>query len=247
MRKYIYCISLLLLASLGMVSCTEHEFEEVGYDNGQYIRIRTSCLNLGATRAEGDAENTMAGVEDLNENLIQTIHYFLYPKDRTDANAVLKGKLTNIRMHGSATLDIPLVEDVLNNDLFPGTNRECEVYLIANFSGTTDLENLEDTRLANLKAIAIEDFYNGKVEDDVRSLATYQEQESFVMDGQGKVTLDDRTQQVVNAEDDLITLKRFAAKYTVCVSTENFVEQVKDADGKMAGRTVYPRILIKKR
>ena len=226
-----------------MVSCTEHEFEEVGYDNGQYIRIRTSCVNLGATRAEGDAENTMAGVEDLNENLIQTIHYFLFPKDRTDANAVLKGKLTNIGKHGSATIDIPLVEDVLNNDLFPGTNRECEVYLIANYSGTTDLENLENTELATLKAIAIADFYNGNVVDGVRSLATYQKQNSFVMDGQGKVTLDDRTQQVVNAEDDLITLKRFAAKYTVCVSTENFVEQVKDADGNITAEKVWTPVL----
>lgn len=242
MRKYIYCILLLLLVSLGMVSCTEHEFEGVGYDNGQYIRIRTSCVNLGATRAEGDAENTMAGVEELNENLIQTIHYFLYPKGGTDANAVLKGKLTNIGKHGSATIDIPLVEDVLNNDLFPGTNRECEVYLIANFSGTTDLENLVDTRLATLKAIAIADFYNGTVEDGVRSLATYQKQNSFVMDGQGKVTLDDRSQQVV-AKGDIITLKRFAAKYTVCVSTENFIEEVKDADGNITAQKEWTPVL----
>ena len=243
MRKYIYCILLLLLASLGMVSCTEHEFG--GADNGQYIRITTSCVNLGATRAEGDAEpTTMPGVNDLNENLIQTIHYFLYPKGGTDANAVLKGKITNIReKDGSATIDIPLVVDVLNNDLFPGTNRECEVYLIANFSGTTDLENLEDTRLETLKAIAIEDFYNGNVVDGVRSLATYQKQESFVMDGQGKVTLEDRTQQVVNAEDDLITLKRFAAKYTVCVSTENFIEEVKDADGNITAEKVWTPVL----
>ena len=242
MRKYIYCISLLLLASLGMVSCSEHEFGGADNGNGQYIRITTSCVNLGATRAEGDAENTMDRVEELNENLIQTIHYFLYPKDRTDANAVLKGKLTNIGEQGSATIYIPLVEDVLNNDLFPGTNRECEVYLIANFSGTTDLENLENTELANLKAIAIEDFYNGKVVDDVRSLATYKKQESFVMDGQGKVTLDDRSQQVV-AEGDIIKLKRFAAKYTVCVSTENFVEQVKDADGNITAEKVWTPVL----
>lgn len=230
MKNYIFYILLLLLASLGMVSCTEHEIFET--DKGKSIRITASCVNLNTTRAEGDAETTKPGEVYLNENLISTIHYFLYPEGRTNANAVLVGKITNIGQHGSATIDIPLVEEVLNKDLFPGTNRECEVYLIANFPNASNLESLSDTRVEALQTLALTAFDNGSEgTGGVRNPATFDEQESFVMDGLGTILLDNRSETTV--AEASITLKRFAAKYTICISTEtSFTEKVKDDGGE---------------
>ncbi|MBR5481370.1 MAG: hypothetical protein IKU85_06745 [Bacteroidaceae bacterium] len=230
MKNYIFYILLLLLASLGMVSCTEHEIFET--DKGKSIRITASCVNLNTTRAEGDAETTKPGEEYLNENLISTIHYFLYPEGGTNANAVLVGKITNIGQHGSATIDIPLVEEVLNKNLFPGTNRECEVYLIANFPNASNLESLSDTRVETLQALALTAFDNGSEgTGGVRNPATFDEQESFVMDGLGTILLDNRSETTV--AEASITLKRFAAKYTICISTEtSFTEKVKDDGGE---------------
>ena len=72
MNKYTYYISLLFLACLGMVSCTERELEEI--DDSQHIELTVSCINLNATRADGDAATTQRGEDAYNENKIHTIH-----------------------------------------------------------------------------------------------------------------------------------------------------------------------------
>lgn len=237
MRNYIYYMSFLLLASLCMVSCTEHNIE--GMEKGQYIRIKTSCVNLNATRAAGDP-TIMGGEEALNENLIMTVHYFLYPQGETD-NAVLVGKIENINKNNKTDIKIPLVEEKLNKDVFPGGNRTCDVYLIANFPNPSSLESLSDTKLEKIKALVLTAFDNGTVgSDGKRSPATNDDsQESFVMDGFGQAELVDRgAMEVATGE---IMLKRFAAKYTISVSTEeSFEETIKNQDGSETKRMWTP-------
>ena len=79
------------------------------------------------TRADGD---TMPGVEELNENLIKSIHYFFYPKDGTDTNTekepVLWNVITGLSAQSSHTFRVNVSEGVLKNELFKYPYNDCE-------------------------------------------------------------------------------------------------------------------------
>lgn len=219
MRNYIYYISFLLLASLCMVSCTEQQIE--GLDEGKYIQIKTNCVNLNATRAEGDP-TIMGGEESLNENLIKTIHYFLYPDNQTGNNAVMAGKV-NVEQNSSADLRIQIDEDILNN-LFPSYNQYCEVYLIANLPSdiNIDLTGRTNTSLEELKQKSIVAFKNNKTEIDSKEYYSSEKQESFVMTGQGKAELKSRKKAL--AVSGQVNLDRLASKYTISVNASQFTD-----------------------
>lgn len=227
MKSYIYYISLLFLACMGMTSCTEHEIEEI--DDAQYLELTLSCVNLSSTRAD-DVPSTMGGEDDFNENLIRTLHYFLYPSGVADGNAVnavLAGKFNVAEgTKKNAVIRIPMDEPTLNNVVFPRPHNDCNVYLIANLpadvSKNIDLDpegGYSGTSIDELKALAINSFKNA----DVRS--TYETQD-FVMDGEAKATIVSRSKTI--AARGTILLDRLAAKLTTRISvTESFT----DTDG----------------
>lgn len=229
MKSYIYYISLLFLACMGMTSCTEHEIEEI--DDAQYLELTLSCVNLSSTRAD-DVPSTMGGEDDFNENLIRTLHYFLYPSGVTDGNAVnavLAGKIdVAAGTQKQAIVRIPMDEPTLNNVVFPRPHNDCNVYLIANLpadvSKNIDLDpedGYSATSINELKALAINSFKNN---NDGKS--TYQTQESFVMDGEAKATIVSRNKTV--AAKGAIQLDRLAAKLTARITVES---SFTDGDG----------------
>ena len=87
MKSHILSLSFLFLACLGVTACSEHNWADEGQT--QCMELTVSCANVGIARADG----TRPGELDYNENLIQTLHYFLYPQGQTDANAVIAGKM----------------------------------------------------------------------------------------------------------------------------------------------------------
>ena len=213
MRNYIYNITLFLLVGLFMVSCSEND---ITIDNRQCIELTVSCVNLDATRADGDSNSvpaTMGGEDAYNENLIETLHYFLYPIDgNDDTEAVLVGKIklsegtkktTNVR--------IPLNEEILNEKLMQRPKNQCKIYLIANFPDAIDVTTTENTSINQLKNKTINAF-----KDPQNELSDFQLQSSFVMDGQGIIDLVNRKEIVV--AHGKINLNRFAAKYTASIT-----------------------------
>lgn len=222
MNKYTYYISLLFLACLGMVSCTERELEEI--DDSQHIELTVSCINLNATRADGDAATTQRGEDAYNENKINTIHYFLYQAGKTNENAVMKGCFENITetQNDIYTLKIPMLEGELNTNVFPIPVEECEVYLIANLPANANIPT--NTDLASLKAMTINTVFQ---EANPESGKEFTEQSSFVMDGLGKAKIVRRTE--ITAAKGEIQLDRLAAKMTVRISVD---ETFTDTNGK---------------
>lgn len=213
MRNYIYNITLFLLVGLFMVSCSEND---ITIDNRQCIELTVSCVNLDATRADGDSNSvpaTLGGEDAYNENLIETLHYFLYPIDgNDDTDAVLVGKIklsegtkktTNVR--------IPLNEEILNEKLMQRPKNQCKIYLIANFPDAIDVTTTENTSINQLKDKTINAF-----KDPQNELSDFQLQSSFVMDGQGIIDLVNRKEIVV--AHGKINLNRFAVKYTASIT-----------------------------
>ena len=229
MKSYIRHISLLLLACLGMTSCTEQDLGEID-NNTQGIEFSVNCVNLGATRAEGDAITTKPGETDYNENLISSLHYFLYESGKTDQPAVLTGHFEDINAQGSYTLRIPLEEGMLNT-VFPRPIEKCEVYLIANLPKTGNSFDIpENTSLANLKTMVINSTFQQQVNPGQGNEFT--EQSSFVMDGQGVATIENRKATI--AAKGSVQLDRLASKFSVRISVEEYYT---DTDG-----TYYPDV-----
>lgn len=207
MRYYLYHISLLLVACLSMVSCSENDVELM--DDTQFLELTVNCNNLAKTRA------TMPGEADRNENLIHTLHYFVYVSGKTGENAVLSDKIDiAANTQTQAIVRIPMNETELNTVVFPRPINDCYVYLIANLPD--DVTIPQNTSLANLKTLAVTaNFKDNTV------------QESFVMDGEATATITSRNKTVAATGE--VALNRLAAKFTTRISVAN---SFLDTDGK---------------
>ncbi len=187
--KRIFIYLALLTIGLSFSSCTEEIDTPVSDAGALTITLKSSDLQT----------KTMEGVQSLNENLIQTIHYFLYPNNGTGSNAVLEGSVnTNKQITESFT--VPLDDNILNQ-LFPYPQTQCQVFLIVNLPN--DVSIPQNTSINNLKTIALSASFTSK-------------QDSFVMAGQGVATLADKTKNPVASGD--IKVDRIAAKLTLNVN-----------------------------
>lgn len=209
MRHYLYHILFLLVVSLGMASCSEHDVELM-LDNTQCLELTVSCVNLTDTRTP------MPGEAQRHENLIHTLHYFLYVSGQTGENAVMSGQIEIAANTQTQTIvRIPMNETELNTVVFPRPINDCYVYLIANLP--TDVTIPENTSLPNLKALAVTaNFKDNQVQD------------SFVMDGEATATITSRNKTVAATGE--IALNRLAAKLTTRISVAN---SFTDTDGKV--------------
>ena len=186
--KRIFIYLALLTIGLSFSSCTEEIDTPISDAGALTITLKSSDLQT----------KTMEGVQSLNENLIQTIHYFLYPNGGTGRDAVLKGSVnTNKQITESFT--VPLDENILNQ-LFPYPQTQCQVFLIVNLPNGISIP--QNTSIDNLKTIAL-------------SASFTSDQLSFVMAGQGVATLADKTKNPVASGD--IKVDRIAAKLTLNV------------------------------
>ena len=160
-------------------------------------------INLSSSNLQTKAP--IEGVQNLNENLIKTIHYFLYPMGKTNEPAVLYNS-TPITTSKEMTesFNVPLDETLLSR-LFVYPQEKCKVFLIVNLPEGTIIPN--DTSIDNLKKIA--------VEADFSSLPVG----TFVMTGEGEAILQSRTQNP--AATGTIGVDRLAAKLVFNVTTTN--------------------------
>lgn len=204
-RRIYHYITLLLLLCVSVSSCREMEMEYPG--DSMYIELKVSCVSINETRAP------IAGVDNLNENKIESLHYFLYPTGGTDRNAVLAGKIGADKLNGTSIF-IPLNEGILNDELIPFPNTTCEVFLIANLPSDVviDIATRQNTSLPELEDKMVTANFTSENEPFIS-------QPSFVMTGKGTANLIDR--KIKDAVSGTIVLERLAAKYTVRISVDN--------------------------
>lgn len=199
MKRHTHYISLLFLACLGMTACNEHDLDEM--DSTQGMELTVSCAGH-STRAEAQ----QAGEDAYNENLISTLHYFLYTADADEtAQAVLTGRIDlQAGTTGQTVVRIPMNETELNTVVFPRPNETCKVLLIANLPADVAIT---DNSRAGIRQLAV--------------ITDFQEQlpqPSFVMVGEGEAQIVSRNKAV--AAKGNIDLKRLATKFTTRISVE---------------------------
>lgn len=203
--KYAICA----LAFSSALSCNDNIMPETNAEGG---------LTITLVSASHQTKATMDGIEALNENKIETIHYFLYPEDpdnpsadNTAAQPSHWGVLTNVNAQNEKSIALNISEDELNNVVFPRPFDECDVYAIVNLPAGVSIGPGTDKSLANLRNIVVNaDFVSS------------QTQELFVMEGLGKAKLNSRT--AVLAAKGEIPVDRVAAKLSVNVKVEESVE-----------------------
>lgn len=192
MKRIFTYIGILLTGIAALSSCTE--VVDPLQDSDGYLTINIASASL---------ETRAAGVDALNENLIETIDWFLYPQGRTGNPAVMSGHFGTSKQTNE-TIRIPITEAELNS-LFIRPNTTCEVYLIVNLPedisipDNTSIDNLENIVLANA------DFTDT--------------QDSFVMTGRDIVNLIDR--KAVIAASGNINVERVASKITLNVKVKS--------------------------
>lgn len=175
-------------------------------------------LTITLVSSSHQTKVTMDGVEDLNENKIETIHYFLYPEDpdnpsadNTAAQPSHWGVLENVNAQNEKSFTLNISEDELNNVVFPRPFDECDVYAIVNLPAGVSIGPGTDKSLANLRNIVVNaDFVSNET------------QELFVMEGLGKAKLNSRT--AVLAATGEIPVDRVASKLSLNIQVEESVE-----------------------
>ena len=207
MKKCLYILYLINII-VCFCSCTENGGE--WGDGRKMLELTVQCSSVGATRADG----VMGGEHLLNEDLIETLHYFLYRKGETSGNALFMGSSKlEAGTQDQAVIRVPLNDNELNEVLFPRPTNECEVYVIANLPDGVGIP--ENTSLDNLKALVVSADFKGSIT-----------QPSFVMDGLGIATIVNRNKVLAAAGE--VPMKRLAAKFSLRISVS---ESFEDKDG----------------
>lgn len=202
--KNIFIYIAFLAISLTVSSCSEEIVSPVSDSPMLTIHLSSSDLQTKAP---------MAGVEQLNENFIKTIHYFLYPMGKTNEPALLHNSTKPITTSKQTleSFNVPLDETLLSK-LFVYPQEKCKVFLIVNLPEGTVIPT--DTSIDNLKKIAVEANFS--------SLPVG----SFVMTGEGEATLQSRT--LNPAAEGNINVDRVASKLTLNITVKN---TFKDGEG----------------
>ncbi len=212
MKKIIYSLSLLCL--IVAASCTQ----ELQIDDSA---LEQGGITLTLRSVEPQTKATKPGESAYNENLIQSVHYFFYPKDGTTTNTekepAKRGVVTGLNKQNQHTITVSATEDEIKNKLFKYPYNDCDVYAIVNLPTSIDIDNLPDRKLSTLKKIVLEANFEANLI-----------QPSFVMEGLSIATVIDRNN--VKAAEGTIPVERVATKISVSVKVKDEINLEEEID-----------------
>lgn len=204
-------LKLLLPLALAViaVSCARERLTPDEAGDGFVLKFQ--CKSLLSTKSGDD--------DPYNENYLNTIDYFLYPAGGTASNAVWHERITitPAGCENEYTAVIALTDYFVLNTLFPGTNKECYVYAIANYPGYIggSEHGLVGTSVPQLESLVASFHSTEGIIDNI--------QEDFVMSTNGAVKIDLISRKKVLAAQGEIPLWRVASKITVSIQVADSV------------------------
>ena len=208
-----YRIFALALAAALSWACVERLDSFDGDLTG--ITLRFECGDFPESKAKIDS----AGVDRLNENLLSSVEYFLYPDNGTGNDAVMHGYLTNV-VASTRVYSVPMSDDLVNNVLCPGSSRYFRVYAIANHPRiipAAATENLSGTSVAELEALTRD------LDTDDGTGEILSPQSSFLMSTNGAFRVGPVDKHATNVVNARVPLERVPAKLTIFVRLEDSV------------------------
>lgn len=214
MKRYITFV-LVAMSLVGLVACS-NDNGIAAPDGEAQVALRFESSSM--TRAD------VAGINDLNENLIKTIDCYFYPESATeDTEAVWYQKFT-FGTNGAGINSSAKVTDILMpsgemNAIF-GQGTTGKIYAIANYAGGDALPTSgEGTSVANLKDKVVTTAW-------LDTKSKFQTQPSFVMDSEMvEITKSD------NTISGTVPLLRTAAKVELTIT--DVAESAEDAEGNV--------------
>ena len=209
-------IANLILAALMLVSvfsCSVRvEPEALVFEDG--LSLVFSCDDDFLVKSEDKA-----GVDTLNENLLSSVEFFMYPIGGTDSDAVLHGYLTGVRK--DAPYSVAVTEDILNSRLCPNNAKYFCLYAIANHPrlipavAQGEFEDLSGTSVPQLEALTRDlDMANGG--------GVMTKQTNFLMSTDGVVQSSQVRRHQTTVATVNVSLKRVAAKLSVYVRVPEY-------------------------
>lgn len=211
MRSYQIFLHLLFVAFI-MCGCTTDDVSPVA-DSGACLR-----LNIHTPGAEPvSLRSAVAGEDDYNENLLNSVYYFLYPIDKTDQEAAIQGYAAGISEKESYTEVIPVSGNDINNILFK-SSRECALFVVANPSSSMLSMLKGKPTLPQLRAATVLSSLDGV-------------QDNFIMVYDGSLEIDSRVAEMAVECD--VYLSRLACKFTISAYIAQSIsdESIKDSEG----------------
>ena len=212
MRRYRNIYILAFAAALS-VACAK-EKDAPGQDFVG-ITLQFDCGSFPETKAKIDS----AGVAKYNENLLNSVEYFLYPDNGTGNDAVLHGYLVDV-VASSRVYSIPMTDDLVNSVLCPGSSRYFRVYAIANHPRIipqAETENLSGTSVAELEALTRD------LDTDDGTGDILIPQNNFFMSTNGAFRVGPVDKHATNVVNARVPLERVPAKITLLVRLEESV------------------------
>ena len=221
-RTYINILIATLL--LGVTSSCSQDDGMNAEDNQKNV---TLTLSLGQ-QASGGARVADPGLDNLNENLMQTVDLFFYRATAgPDENAVFSKTIklqNNTKTNASIEFDMPVDKF---KQLFPTDNdTECQVYAIVNRPAENTLP--AELSIASLKNSIILYAPNFKVKNQAGTGPS--KQDIFVMDGFSNAIT--RTELALTGN---IPVERVAAKISLIINNIEPVVQ-KDNNGNVVAK-----------
>ncbi len=200
-------ISFLVAVAMLSFSCVKEPVADSPAEGGIVLAIK--CSDMLKTRTGSGLDPTgLAGVEEYNENLINTIDYFIYPSGASEnSRAVLHGRVETGGVFHEDEIRVNVGEGTLNNDVFPGTNSLCDVYVIVNYP---EVIPGDATSRNQLRALSFSTDFNSSVK-----------RSSFIMAGCGTAELKSRRKTI--AATGTILVKRLAVKLELEINVADSV------------------------
>lgn len=210
LHRYIStALTALTLGLLGVMPSCSDELdvpmpEDPGAAKDGYITVSLSCSD-----AVSRAGETEPGVDNLNENRIETVTLCFWQSsgDNTASKPAYMQTFRDVNAVGKATFNIPLTSEILTQ-LFKedGTNK-CNVYAAVN------VEPGNATTVEELRQLVVNSEFESKMV-----------QPRFTMDGDGEASLSSTGRAVTGS----VKVKRSAAKITLALNVEPSIKEVVD-------------------
>lgn len=215
---------LMIFCLNGMCVACQSENMELEDTKTVRITLHTSTLSPANTRVADP------GVESLNENVIQQVDLFLYPKENAAGEPAYfrtftftQDELAYSAENKKATLVLDLPLEAYYKLFSESDATSCTAFVIANRPDGTTLP--DSKTIANLKANTVLYAPGFNVTVGTDHALTNQPQTSFVMYGQADLTLSNR-----NLSGD-IPVQRVAAKVSLMLSS--IADEVEGPDGNL--------------
>lgn len=170
-------------------------------------------LKTGTNITRADEDATEPGIDEFNENKINSVTLCLSPAagDRADDDApVYMETFTDLNANGSAKLRIPLTMELITRLFGEGNTNEnnspeCRVFAAVN------IDPGNATTVTELREMVV-----------TSTFKTKQKQDGFTMDSDGTITYDRRQNYAIGK----IIVKRSAAKITLALNVDSEIKEV---------------------